>query len=158
MTDYEIVLKSVPGIRVAEVTGLAAAMDPPSIGPVVQGLYHQLGAGLDHAGIIPAGPAVVYYEDAGDGKNIVVHAALPIEADAADVDNFAIVDLPAEQQMATLLHRGSMDNCLPAYQALTRWIEDEGYRVAGPNREVTLVYTEDVDGWVTELQQPIEKV
>ncbi|MGK2239203.1 MAG: hypothetical protein ACI9JD_001753, partial [Rhodococcus sp. (in: high G+C Gram-positive bacteria)] len=31
------------------------------------------------------------------------------------------------------------------------------YRNAGPSREVTLACPEDVDGWVTELQEPVAK-
>ena len=157
MTDYEVVVKSVPAVRVAEVTGTATSMDPSSIGPVVRGLYDRLGAELERAGLFPTGPAIAYYDDAGDDKNTVVHAALPVETDLSDEYDFTVTDLPAEHRMATLLHTGSMDNCLPAYQALAQWIEQSGYRAAGPGREVTLVFTDDVDGWVTELQQPIAK-
>jgi effector-binding domain-containing protein len=158
MTDYEVSVKSVPTVRVAELTGTAEAMDPSSIGPVVQGLYDQLSAGLGRAGLVPTGPAIAYYEDADDGAKTVVHAALPVETDLSDEYDFTVTDLPAEPQMATLLHTGSMDNCLPAYQTLDHWIKQGGYRAAGPSREVTLAFTGDVDGWVTELQQPIEKV
>lgn len=66
-----------------------------------------------------------------------------------------LVDLPALPRAATLVHRGSMDLVLEPWQALGRWIDDNGHRSAGPAREVTLEYTEDPAGWVTELQEPI---
>ena len=47
MSAYEVVIKSVPALRVAELTGTAKTMDPSSIGPVVRGLYERLCTGLD---------------------------------------------------------------------------------------------------------------
>lgn len=157
MSAYEVVIKSVPALRVAELTGSAKTMDPSSIGPVVRGLYERLCTGLDRAGIAAIGPAVAYYEDAGDDENVVVHAALPVDANPDGDYEFAVVDLRAEEHVASLLHKGSMDNCLPAYQALAQWIDAAGYLNAGPSREVTLACPEDVDGWVTELQEPVAK-
>jgi effector-binding domain-containing protein len=48
-----------------------------------------------------------------------------------------------------------MENCLPTYQALAQWIEAAGHRGAGPHREITLACPEDIDGWVTEIQEPV---
>jgi len=42
-----------------------------------------------------------------------------------------IVDLPDIEQAATILHRGAMDDVMPTIQALTRWIDTNGYRSAG---------------------------
>ncbi|WP_238815562.1 GyrI-like domain-containing protein [Nocardia brasiliensis] len=72
-----------------------------------------------------------------------------------DAYDFAIVDLPAIDKAATVVHRGSMQQALEPWQALGRWIDENGYRTVGPSREVALVYTEDESGWVTELQEPI---
>ncbi|MGH3097177.1 MAG: hypothetical protein ACRDMV_14415 [Streptosporangiales bacterium] len=68
---------------------------------------------------------------------------------------FAVVDLPEIAQAATVVHRGSMDDCLPTYQLLARWLEDGGYRTAGSNREATLACPDDVEGMVTELLEPV---
>jgi DNA-binding transcriptional MerR regulator len=157
MPTEEITVKHVPAVRVAELTGIAKSMEPMSIGPVVRGLYEELGAALGRAQVLPVGPAVAYYEDAGDGENVVVHAALPVNVEPDAAFGFTVVDLPEVTQAATIVHRGSMDGCLPTYQALARWIETAGYRTTGPNREVTLACPEDVDGMVTELQEPVTK-
>ncbi|SNQ51780.1 MerR family transcriptional regulator [Frankia canadensis] len=168
MSTIEITVKPLPAVRVVELTGVARNMEPLSIGPVIRGLYERLGAALRSAGVTPTGPAIAYYTDPhadGDGENIVVHAALPIGALPADgtpaaaaLAGAAVVDLPAVTQVATVVHRGSMDDCLPSYQALARWIEDAGYRTTGPSRELSLACPEDVDGWVTEIQEPIVPV
>jgi effector-binding domain-containing protein len=56
------------------------------------------------------------------------------------------------------LYAGSMDHCLPIYQALGRWIEQAGYRGAGPHREITLSCPSDRNQMVTEIQVPVEQV
>jgi effector-binding domain-containing protein len=85
--------------------------------------------------------AIACYEDGPDGDTVVVHAT--------------IVDLPAIEQAATVVHRGSMDNVLSTIQVLAGWIEDNGYRATGYPREFYLECPEDQAHWVTELQEPI---
>jgi effector-binding domain-containing protein len=50
-----------------------------------------------------------------------------------------------------------MDAVMPTIQALARWIDANGYRSAGYNRELYLECGLDQprDTWVTELQQPL---
>ena len=84
-----------------------------------------------------------------------MHASLPVNAEPDSVDGVDIVDLPALAQAATLVHRGSMDNCMASYQTLAQWIEANGYRSVGYARELYLDCPEDQDKWVTELQEPI---
>ena len=57
------------------------------------------------------------------------------------------------RRAATLLHHGSMDACQPSYDALERWIADQGLRTVGLPREISLNCPPgDYDAWVTELQ------
>jgi effector-binding domain-containing protein len=53
------------------------------------------------------------------------------------------------------VHRGSMDNVMRTIQTLAAWIEANGYRSAGYNRELYIECGEDRDAWVTELQEPV---
>lgn len=153
-----VVVKRLPPVRVAELTGIAAGYEPESITPVIQPLYCELWQRMADAALSQAGPVLAYYEDsqAGDGA-IVVHAAVPVVGQPAGEHGFAVVDLPPADRAAAVIHRGSMDNVLPAVQALARWIDANGYRAAGYAREVTLEWSTDPAQWVTELQQPIDK-
>jgi DNA-binding transcriptional MerR regulator len=151
----DVLIKRIPGVRVAELTGTAASFEPESITPVIQPLYDELCVRLDRAGLTPAGPAIAYYEDAPDGDGVVVHASLPVNADPRDGRDFAIVDLPEIEQAATIVHRGSMDNVMPTIQILARWMDANGYRSAGYGRELYIDCGEDRNTWVTELQEPI---
>jgi DNA-binding transcriptional MerR regulator len=155
MPAEDVLIKRIPGVRVAELTGVAASFAPESITPVIQPLYDELCVRLDRAGLTPVGPAIAYYGDSPDGDGVLVHASLPVNADPRDGHGFAIVDLPEIEQAATIVHRGSMDNVMPTIQTLARWIDAHGYRSAGYNRELYIECGEDRDTWVTELQEPM---
>ena len=155
MPTDDIQVKRIPGVRVAELTGTAASFEPESISPVIGPLYEELRARLDRAGLIPAGPAISYYEDSPNGDGVLVHAALPVDADPDEDHDFDIVDLPEIGQAATIVHRGSMDDVMPTIQTLACWIDANAYRSAGYNRELYLECPESRDAWVTELQEPI---
>jgi DNA-binding transcriptional MerR regulator len=151
-----VVVKRLAPVRVGELTGEAAGFEPEAITPVIQPLYCELWQRLASARVTTAGPAVAYYEDtpAGDGA-IVVHAAVPVAAEAGRGHGFSVVDLAEVETAATIIHHGSMDDVLSTGQALARWIDANGYRSAGYVREVTLEWSADPGQWVTELQQPI---
>jgi len=40
--------------------------------------------------------------------------------------------------MAATVHRGPYDQVSPAYHAVTSWISENGYEIAGPPRETYL--------------------
>jgi DNA-binding transcriptional MerR regulator len=151
-----VVVKRLAQVRVGELTGEAAGWEPEAITPVIQPLYCDLFQRMASAGVTAAGPAVAYYEDApaGDGA-VIVHAAVPVVAEAGGGPGVSVVDLAGVETAAAIIHHGSMDDVLSTGQALARWIDANGYRSAGYAREVTLEWSADPDQWVTELQQPI---
>jgi len=155
MPAEDIQIKRLPAVRVAELTDTAESFEPKSIGPVIRPLYDELIRRLDRAGLTPTGPAIAYYEDAPEGDRVLTHASLPVDSDPSDQHAFSIVDLPQVEQAATILHRGSMDSVMKTIQTLAHWIDANGYRSAGHNREYYIDCGEDQEAWVTELQEPI---
>jgi DNA-binding transcriptional MerR regulator len=155
MPTDNVQVKRLPRVRVAELTATAASFEPESISPVIQPLYHELCGRLDRAGLSPSGAAIAYYEDFQDWDGILVHATLPVNANPSEKFDFSIVDLLQIEQAATIVHRGSMDNVMPTIQTLARWIDANGYRSAGCNRELYIECGENRDAWVTELQELI---
>ncbi|MFH8736014.1 MULTISPECIES: MerR family transcriptional regulator [unclassified Streptomyces] len=157
MPTNDVVIKSVPAVRVAELTATAASFGPEDIGPVIGPLYDELFRCLGSAGIAPTGPGVAYYEDAPEGGGrISVHAAVQVSAPLQD-GVFRVLDLPSLDQAATIVHRGSMDTVIPTVQTLARWTDANGYRSNGYPREVNLECPENTDDWVTELQAPVTR-
>ncbi|GAA3147408.1 MerR family transcriptional regulator [Streptomyces echinatus] len=155
MPTDDVVIKHVPAVRVAELTATAASFAPEDIGPVIGPLYDELFRRLETAGISPTGPGIAFYEDAPEGGGrITVHAAVQVSAPLRD-GAFRVRDLPAIDEAATIVHRGSMDTVLPTAQTLARWTDAGGYRSTGYPREINLECPENRDDWVTELQAPV---
>jgi DNA-binding transcriptional MerR regulator len=154
MPAEDIAIKCIPAVRVAELVGQAAGFDPESITPVIGPLYDELCRRLDSAGVTPSGPGIAYYEDGPDGA-VLVHAGFPVNAEHCAGPDFSMVDLPGIARAATIVHRGSMDSVMTSVQTLARWIDANGYRSAGYNRELYIATGPDRDSWVTELQEPL---
>ncbi|GGP81022.1 MerR family transcriptional regulator [Streptomyces sindenensis] len=159
MPADDIVIKTVSAVRVAELTGTAASYQPQDIGPVIGPLYERLFPLLEGAGVRPTGPGIARYEDEpGGGGGIVVHAGVTVSAPVGAVGDTGVrvVELPPFEA-ATIVHRGAMDDVLPAVNTLARWLEANGYRSTGYAREVSLECPPDRQQWVTELQEPVAK-
>ncbi len=151
MPSEDVVVKSVPAVRLAELSGVAASFTPEHITPVIGPLYEELFRRLEAAGVTPTGPGIAYYDDLPEG--VLVHAGVEVGASASG--DFQVVDLPAVERMATYVHRGPMEDVMPGVQALARWIDDNGHRSTGPSRELYLDWSAEPDQRVTELQEPI---
>jgi DNA-binding transcriptional MerR regulator len=157
MPSTDVVVKRVAPVRVAELTGTAQSYQPEDIGPVIQPLYPELTRRLARAGVAATGPGIAYYEDSPEGT-VTVHACLPVAVAPREDYEFAVVDLPAIESAATIVHRGSMDGVVATAQLLARWIDAGGHRAVGYARELYLDCPADApDRWVTELQTPIAK-
>lgn len=60
--------------------------------------------------------------------------------------------------MACTVHHGSFATIGGAYAALLAWIEEHGYRPAGPHRELYLRGEDPAEeDRITEIQFPVEK-
>ena len=67
-------------------------------------------------------------------------------------DRVRVVDLPVVE-VASVVHRGSMEDVEPVYETLVRWIEDSGYHLAGRSRELYHEWhDDDAVSNVTEVQ------
>jgi len=160
MSTEDVVLKEVPRVRVAELTGIAASYEGDDIGPVIQPLYPELFRRLDTARVSTTGPSIAYYDPAPgeSGDAVTVHAGVPVAVDPHPDYRFAVVDLPDIPSAATIIHRGSMDEADRSMQILARWVEDNGYRMIGYAREVCLEFApDDPSKWVHEFQVAVAR-
>ncbi|MEV7190194.1 MerR family transcriptional regulator [Streptomyces sp. NPDC093510] len=155
MPADDVVVTSLPPVRVVELTATAATFEPQDIGPVVGPLFAELCRRLDEAGVTPAGPGIARYEQEPGEDPVTVRAAIPVTGGAGGLPT---VEVPGVPLAATVIHHGPMDGVLATAQALDQWIDAHAHRPLGLAREVTLDCPEDPAAWVTELQQPIEPV
>ncbi len=156
MPAYEVTLKTVAPVRVAKAGGVAPNME--SLGPTLDHLFDSVLEYIGQHGGTPVGPAITLYLSMGE-QDIHVEACMPFNGMLNDGEQVKVVELPAVETMASTIHRGSFSTLNEAYNAVTHWVETNGYRISGPNRELNLVYERggDQSRFVTEIQFPVEK-
>jgi DNA-binding transcriptional MerR regulator len=163
MDTGDVVLKSIPSVRVAELSAVASSYEGDDIAPALSPLYPQIMERLESSGLTMCGSPIAYYLPAPEagGESITVHAAFPVSGEPSADHGFDVVDLPPIERAATLLHHGPMADADATVQVLARWIDDNGYRTVGPGyaREVYLDCPPGgQEKWITEMQLPVTPV
>jgi DNA-binding transcriptional MerR regulator/effector-binding domain-containing protein len=155
MQAIEIVVKHTESVRMAETTGVAPGYGHENIGPVFEARLPVVWARLAEAGIEP-GVVVAYYDWPDDDGHVVVHLGFDIgDAQLTDDDDVAVVVLPPAE-VASVLHRGPLDDITDTYEAAVRWIDANGSTITDRGRELTLVWDpDDPTQTLVELQFPV---
>jgi len=155
MPSYDVVIKKVEPLHVASVRDVV-----PDYG--AQGsLWGELDAYLKERGAQWMGPPLTVYHDTEYREHDVdVEVCAPIAPSVSGSARVVTKNLAAVETMACLVHQGSYAQGFnEPYGALMSWIEVNGYRIAGPNREIYLQGGDDPNdkSYVTEIQFPVEK-
>ncbi len=144
-TDY--VVKHIDGVRLAAYTD---TLDPETMAQHIGPMFDQAVEALAAAHFTPSTP-IATYREADGGMDVVVGFAHAGEAPAG----MEIIEV-SDGKAVCGVHLGSMDRIEESWQALHRWIVENGYEFAGPCRELYVrSESEDQADWVTELQQPV---
>jgi len=158
MPAYDVILKKVAPIQVAQIRGVAPGMD--QIGPTLDRLFDQLMAYISQHGATVVGPGItVYYDAEVHDRDVQVGACLPFAGPLNDGEQVKVIELPAIETMASVVHQGSFSTLPQAYKAIMTWIEANDYRINDPSRELNLAFERggDQSKFVTEVQFPVEK-
>ncbi len=155
MSTEEVVIKSIPTMKIAGVREVISTYSD------ISSLYSALFKHTGRNRARPAGPAMaIYYDEGYRERHIDVEAAVPLSKHIPDGERVKVRELPAVEEMACIVHKGSYDNFSEPYSRLLTWIEANGYRISGPNREVYIkgpgLLTKP-EKYVTELQIPVAK-
>lgn len=124
--------------------------------------FKQLFGWLRQKGVRPGKKLAIFCEKVPefDSNSVTTYeVCFEIEGTVKTEKGIQIKELPG-QRVATLIHNGSRAKILSTYETLIEWIENEGYVVKGPPREVYAVpySSEDKSGpkdYTTEIQFPI---
>lgn len=154
MSAYEVVLKRVESQRVASIR------DTVPTYPHVANLFTELFDFLRKRHVEPVGPTFTIYHD-GEyrEKDVDVEAAAPVAKDLQGTERVRVYDMPGLELAASVVHHGAFNTLSEAYRSVMTWIQDNGYRIIGPEREIYLVCgpAQDDPTYVTEIQFPIER-
>jgi predicted transcriptional regulator YdeE len=158
---YDIVLKQITPQRVAGLREVVADIYH------VQSLFARLhsalgirGNSLDATHDPLAAPLAIYYDTDYREREIDVEAAWPVTRSLPASKSLVLHELPAVESMACAVHPDGPDGLADASRALLTWVEENGYRVAGPSRDVylqSLPASQPVESPVAEVQLPVQK-
>jgi DNA-binding transcriptional MerR regulator/effector-binding domain-containing protein len=155
MSSLDVAIKITDPVRIVEASAVAPGFGYENLHPLFERLIPDVFGHLAAAKLRP-GIMIAWYEDPADDGTVVLHAGFDIgDQTVADSPLVDVVDLPSVR-VASVIHRGSMENIVAVYEALVGWIEDSGNRLAGRSRELYHHWDDDrPDQSVTELQIPI---
>ncbi|MEW6094857.1 MAG: MerR family transcriptional regulator [Chloroflexota bacterium] len=157
MSKYDVVIKKVEPIKVASVRGVVPT--PPEQG----GLWNELGEYFAGQRAHPVGPCFsLYHDEEHKEHDWDIEVCEPIAEDLKPAGDVKVRTLPAVQTMACTVHAGPFVTIGEAYDAILKWVDENGYQVTGPCREVYLQGPkkqgdQNDPGTVTEIQFPVEK-
>jgi DNA-binding transcriptional MerR regulator len=169
MPEHEVLLKTVEAQWVASVRKNMPWSGQDILGPTLTGMFDEVGECLERQKVKCTGPGITLWHESQfihttiDQGDMDVETALPIERPAAESGRVKISRLP-KTEVAYTVHQGDFSGLPLAKQAIFAWIENNGYRRAGPIREVYLRHdlehqaNEDSPRHITEIQFPVEKV
>ena len=155
MPDYQVVIKKIEPQLIASIHAVI-----PAYGDLGQ-LYQELMQHVFSNGGRPAGPTLYICHDSEFKEaNPDVEAGLPVAGPIPAAGRTKVYELPGIEQAAFIVYKSPYDNISEAHSFIMNWVEKNGYRITGLDREhyLTSPYdTQDPAEYVTEIQFPIEK-
>ena len=154
---YDVALKAVGPATVA-----AARRVEPTIASMVGRIAEVVGSVRD-SGAAAVGPTFTLfyhaYEEGFRERDLDVEVAVPVgPGTVLDVPmpggRLRVRQLEGSPSTACLVYRGPYEFLVEPYAGIGSWIAANGYRAAGPAREIYLRGGEDP---VTEIQYPVEE-
>jgi effector-binding domain-containing protein len=154
LPSHEVIIKRVDPLRVVSLRQVIPSYwdEEP--------LWVELANQIEQAGIKTCEPSLSIYH--AGGTEIDAEVCLAVPADVTNVNGISIQTLPQVETMASTIHKGPFTGFANAYADLLKWIDVNGYRVNGPDREVYLrlpeegQYRSDPNA-LTEMQVPVIK-
>lgn len=158
MSDQKVALKAVPELRGLGVREKVAG--PAGIGELLADGV----AGLQRTGAMVGGPPVAVYHDPEFRPECIdVEVVFPVSVWVKGSVTTPGGRLLAPRtvpggRVASLVHVGGFASINDAYEALAAWVQEYGFRVTGPARELYLSLVPDPGPPVTEVRVPVERV
>lgn len=165
LPPHEVVLKQTEAQLMASLkVGIACDEIGKSSSNYFEVLEQQV---LKHHARAAAAPMAIYHDQ--DEDSVGLEILVPIKNPIPQTKNIQVVELPAIAMMASVVHTGAYEKADAACRSLATWVKRQGYRAAGPWREVYLRFGAEpslnlppaflakrVEDFVTEYQLPVE--
>jgi effector-binding domain-containing protein len=96
--------------------------------------------------------------DMDETSQLDVEVIEPITRRFDGNDKITVYELPAVENMACIIHKGPFSTIPETNDALFAWVKKNGYKIAGPLREIYHKgdwVTDNPEEYITELQVPV---
>lgn len=157
MPAQEVVLKAIEPL-----TCLSIRRTVPSGEHVDYLLGESAQAAIGNGTELAGAPFVIFHDEEFKPADLDVEVVFPVKnavKRAIELESGGQLvsgQLAGIQTAACVLHLGPYEEFPETYASLGRWIEANGYRMAGPVREVYLRPPGEGGGAITEIQFPVE--
>jgi len=158
MSNYDVVIKKIEPIKIASVRGVVP--QPPD----QRSLWDELLGYLEQQKARMIGvPMAIYHDPDHRERDWDIEVCLPVADGLASHEPVKVYDLPQVETMACVVHAGPFATLPEAYDALAKWIDENGYHIVGPARELNIKLPEkpgdqNDPGTINEVQIPVEKI
>ena len=157
MSKYDVVIKKIDPVKVASVRGVVPTPpDQRSLWDELMGYLNQQGARM----IGP--PMAIYHDKEFKERDWDIEVCMPVIDEITPAKRIQVYGLPGFEKLACVVHTGPFATIGEAYDAVARWIDQNGYQIVGPGRELNLRLPERLGdqndpNTVNEIQFPVEK-
>lgn len=157
MPNYDVLIKNTPASLVASrrVTIPTNDQVPQYLNMAYQEVYDY----VQEQGAKESGPHFTLWHSPSDVyENEDVEAIVPIDRPLKGTDRVKVYELPSAQ-VAAVVHQGTFQDFTQGHAAILEWIDANGYRIAGPYREIYIKHDMgDLSDSTTEVQFAVEKL
>jgi effector-binding domain-containing protein len=156
MTDYTVVLKTIPAVRIASRRVTIPTND--QVPAYLAAAYDEVSTYVTHQGARATGACfALWHQPAAVHAGEIAEAVLPIDRQVPGTERIAVYELPPTQ-VAAAVHQGAFENFTRVHATLLDWVEANGYRIVGPYREIYIQHSPGtMADSATEIQYPVEK-
>lgn len=162
LPTYDVILKPVEPLLVAYVRTILPTHS--AVGALFGEVYEAIRPYVNEA-LFPnpergGQSLVIWYDTEFKEQDVDGAAAFILRSRIPPSGRVLVEELPAAT-MASTVHHGPYTAIGQAHEAVITWVEANGYRIVGPDRELNLYhtppFTRDNPTYVTEIQYPVEK-
>jgi DNA-binding transcriptional MerR regulator/predicted transcriptional regulator YdeE len=163
MPSYDVLLKQVEPLLVASVRAILPSHSASSslFGEVYEAISPYVNEALHPNPELGGQTLVLWYDTEYKETDVDGAAAFMLRCPIPESGRVKVHELPAAL-MASTVHQGAFETIGEAHTAVYQWIEANGYRIVGADRELNLYHEppirHDDPTSVTEIQYPVEKI
>jgi DNA-binding transcriptional MerR regulator/predicted transcriptional regulator YdeE len=160
LSTYDVILRQVKPILVASVRTVLPVHS--AVGALFREVYEAIGAHVRDAISPTPGEGgqtmVLWYDTEFKERDVDGAAVFVLRRPVPECGRMRVHELPAAT-MAAAIHHGDYNSIGSAHEAILNWIEENGYRIVGADREVYLYnkppIRRDDPSYITEIQYPV---